>query len=520
MKQANTDFKFSIVSAVYNVENYLSEAIESIINQDIGFKDSVELILVDDGSSDHSGKICDEYQKKYPENIKVIHKSNGGVASARNAGIAIANGRYINFMDSDDKLTPDTLSAVYDFFIRHEQEIDLVSVPIYYFEQKTEPHRLNYKYASGKAQVIDLNDKYSYVQMSSASAFFKTAVLNSDPFDTSLRYAEDSKAIMKLLLDNPRYGIVPQGRYLYRARSTMDSALNGSKQHREWYIDCLKNYIFWALNEAKAKFGKIPEFVQYNIMYDLQGRFKVDEIPASVLTSNEKEIFMKMLFDAVFQIDDHIILEQKNLSKELKDYILSIKKAPDSGALQFDDQQEDAYFHYSDLNTANASSYQLRLKGLEILENDIIVKGAAKIYLRFPYPSRLYLRITSGSNIQTVNCCFHEDSDNVFRFDSRKLAVFLNFTAALPVDLISTSCKIEFCIDIDGHTVCSSNLYRMPDFPLLAGKQELFINDKKYIVSLNSEQISIERATSFTKLKIQTISSLRKIHKKCKSILH
>ena len=108
----------------------------------------------------------------------------------------MARGRYVNFMDSDDKLTPDTLSSVYDFFIEHDKEVDLVSVPIFYFEQKNEPHRLNYKYTSDKAQVIDLTTHYSYVQMSSASAFFKREALNDHTFDTSLRYAEDSKAIM------------------------------------------------------------------------------------------------------------------------------------------------------------------------------------------------------------------------------------------------------------------------------------------------------------------------------------
>ena len=64
-------FKFSIISAVYNAENYLEDAIQSILVQDIGFQDSVELILVDDGSPDSSGSICDFWQKKYPDNIKV-----------------------------------------------------------------------------------------------------------------------------------------------------------------------------------------------------------------------------------------------------------------------------------------------------------------------------------------------------------------------------------------------------------------------------------------------------------------
>ena len=135
-KSETYSFKFSVITAVYNVASYLSEAIESILCQDIGFKDSVELILVDDGSTDSSGKICDHYQALYPDNIKVLHKPNGGAASARNAGIALASGRYLNFLDGDDKLSPGTLSAVYHFFSTVDDQISLVSVPIQFFEKK------------------------------------------------------------------------------------------------------------------------------------------------------------------------------------------------------------------------------------------------------------------------------------------------------------------------------------------------------------------------------------------------
>lgn len=90
--------KLSIIVPVYNVEKYLRECIHSILNQK--FQD-FELILVNDGSTDSSRLICDEYSKK-DTRIKVIHKENGGLSSARNAGIDIANGIYLSFVDSDD----------------------------------------------------------------------------------------------------------------------------------------------------------------------------------------------------------------------------------------------------------------------------------------------------------------------------------------------------------------------------------------------------------------------------------
>lgn len=91
---------FSIVVPIYNVENYLEECLNSILTQTFDF---YELILVNDGSSDNSGKIADEYAKKYKQ-IKVIHKENGGLSSSRNSGIKRAIGDYLLFVDSDDLL--------------------------------------------------------------------------------------------------------------------------------------------------------------------------------------------------------------------------------------------------------------------------------------------------------------------------------------------------------------------------------------------------------------------------------
>ena len=136
-------YKFSIVMSVYNVEAYINEAVDSILNQDIGFEENVQIVFVDDGSQDRSGKICEEYQERFPQNMVVIHKENGGLSSARNEGLKHVEGRYINFFDPDDKLSANTLSRVYYFFSQHDEEVDLVSIPIYLFGAQSGPHILN-----------------------------------------------------------------------------------------------------------------------------------------------------------------------------------------------------------------------------------------------------------------------------------------------------------------------------------------------------------------------------------------
>ena len=102
---------FSILIPVYNVEKYLPACIESVLQQ--SFTD-YEVILVDDGSKDRSGQICDEYRSKYPEKFFVEHKPNQGLISARRAGLNLASGRYVCFLDSDDCWMKFTLSRLYE----------------------------------------------------------------------------------------------------------------------------------------------------------------------------------------------------------------------------------------------------------------------------------------------------------------------------------------------------------------------------------------------------------------------
>ena len=93
----------SIIVPVYNVEKYLKECVASLLHQTLK---QYEIILVDDGSTDSSGRICDRYASK-DSHIRVVHKENGGLSSARNAGLDVAKGRYIGFVDSDDYILPD-----------------------------------------------------------------------------------------------------------------------------------------------------------------------------------------------------------------------------------------------------------------------------------------------------------------------------------------------------------------------------------------------------------------------------
>ena len=111
--------KLSVIVPVYNVERYLPQCLDSILPQSTP---ECRIILVDDGATDRSGEICDSYAQKY-ENVTVIHKPNGGLSSARNAGMEIARGRYVCFVDSDDYIAEGAVARLLEWIGQSEADI-------------------------------------------------------------------------------------------------------------------------------------------------------------------------------------------------------------------------------------------------------------------------------------------------------------------------------------------------------------------------------------------------------------
>ena len=266
---------FSVIMASYNNDKYLEDAVESLTVQNFGFEHNVELIIVDDGSSDDSLKIAKKYQKNYPYNIQVISKENGGQASARNLGLEYAKGDYINFLDSDDKLSPNTFKAVYDFLVKNPAA-DVISIPITFFDNQKGAHILNYKYKNEK--VVNLLDEPDYPQLSASSAFIKREAIGNLRFNTGLVNSEDALFINKILIDNPKLGLVKNANYLYRKRFDESSTIDNSQKKKGFFTDRLKYYFKELIDYSVKKYGKTPKFIQYTLLYDLQWMVKVEEI--------------------------------------------------------------------------------------------------------------------------------------------------------------------------------------------------------------------------------------------------
>ena len=137
--------KVSVIVPVYNAERYIKNCLDSLAAQTYPFE-KTEVILADDGSSDASAAICQNYAENFA-NIIFLHQEKKGVSAARNLGLTHASGKYIFFLDADDRLTPNTVEDCVKFFESVHNKVDLITYPIetYYHGKKLQPH-FRYQY--------------------------------------------------------------------------------------------------------------------------------------------------------------------------------------------------------------------------------------------------------------------------------------------------------------------------------------------------------------------------------------
>ena len=319
-EKSDCQFKFSIIMAAYNVEKYLDKAIDSIINQTIGFEENVQLIIVDDGSIDKSKDIAKAYAEKYPENILFLSKENGGQASARNLGLKYAKGKYLNFLDSDDYISKNTLEEVYKFFEKHTEEIDILTIPMILFERAEGPHRLNNKFDKGN-RIIDLLEEPNNPLLSSSSSFIKAESFRGHEFDENLVNLEDALIINKILLDKKRYGVIDTCNYYYRQRSIRGSTVDKVKAKKGYFTDRLADFYENIIDYSISLEGKVPNFIQYLMAYDLQWLLKVPNLKVFD-TKEEIQEFWEHLYFVIHHIDEDVIIGNENIEQDSRSFFM------------------------------------------------------------------------------------------------------------------------------------------------------------------------------------------------------
>lgn len=331
-KYAKNEFFFSIVMATYNVAPYIDEAMESLIKQQLDFKKNVQVIIVNDGSTDKSLEKAEAWREKYPNNIVVIDEKNSGVSVARNAGIEAAKGKYINFLDPDDMLDEGVLLRVKWFFMKHP-DIKITHIPLYTFEAKSEPHILN-KYFDKDEEIIDISKKSKKIFAHISSSFF-LRTLFADPslrFEEGRKYGEDFALVAKLVEQEKKFALINNFFYRYRARSAGDSAMDSSRSDSATYIPNIKMMLELARTHEKG--GRIDKWLQNMLIYDLAWKVRRQELPFEGSSEFYTE-YLDLVYELLQYIDESEIRAVGHLRCVQKEALVHLKN---SGKLPLQDK--------------------------------------------------------------------------------------------------------------------------------------------------------------------------------------
>lgn len=251
--------KYTFIIPVYNVEKYLRECIDSILCQT--YKD-YGIILIDDGSTDGSGVICDEYSKKF-NNISVIHKSNGGASSARNVGLNLAQSRYVIFLDSDDYWDSHQGLECIDNAIGNEKIDIFCFASKDYFEETKEMQNDRYDYPESMNKLTPLGSlkyqiEHDLYNLSPNKKVYRRSFLmeNNLQFIEGIR-SEDVEFGLRIANYMPRYKFLNEKIYVYRHRkgSITDSV---DEKHIDNYFQIVKKYSSYPFK---------PEIEEYMLSY-------------------------------------------------------------------------------------------------------------------------------------------------------------------------------------------------------------------------------------------------------------
>lgn len=318
------EYKVSIIVPIYNVEKYLRKCLDSLLNQTIDPKD-IEILLINDGSTDNSIEICKEYSEVFPV-FKFYSKENEGLSATRNYGIERANGKYLMYLDSDDSYSPETVKQVTDFFDTVYDEVDLVTFldqPYDSEGNRLKPHS-RYKYLT-KDGVYDL-EKYPYIMQTRVNVCVKNAGSENVLFPTINKDGhEDQQYNNQILMKKMKIGYCSRGEYQYnRGNET-------SIMHVRFYPIYIFEGTTKYYEEMFEEFnGHVPRYFQVMFMHDVSWKLKENMLFPYHLKGEEYEKALDRLKHLMDYIDDDVILKNPTTDNYHRHFFMNWKNDKDA----------------------------------------------------------------------------------------------------------------------------------------------------------------------------------------------
>lgn len=258
----------SVVIPVYNTEKYLKQCIDSVLNQTYH---ELEIILIDDGSTDNSGKICDEYAVK-DARIYVIHQKNGGLSQARNSGIEFSHGQYLIFIDSDDYINKQMIEKLYHAIKETKADLGICDFDFYYEEDSQIPYKQCI--SPIKSEILSTQDAVNKLLLDEGwfyivawNKIYKRELWDNLRFPIGFIH-EDEAVIHRILIQCRRVVSIDEKLYYYRQipGSIMHSGVD--KRHLDYYSALADRLIVLNKNITDSAFKTIAYKYWYHYMDD------------------------------------------------------------------------------------------------------------------------------------------------------------------------------------------------------------------------------------------------------------
>lgn len=263
-------YEFSVIMAVYNVEEYIEEAMQSILDQTIGFE-HIQVIMVDDCSTDNSASICERYAALYPENVVFVRKqSNTGAADTRNAAIDHICGVLTMAVDPDDHIDLALFEKVYEYYGQVSNQVDVITVPMHLFEAQQGYH-ISSRYDHDTTKVVDIEKEWYGIKLGVCGAFIKSEVFRKYRYPVSLTVdCEDTYLITEIILEKKKYAVLSGYEYHYRKRNVKNSLTQTNGDKKEWYIDKIRDFQLRLIAFSRKEYGSVLRYIQFLCIYILQ----------------------------------------------------------------------------------------------------------------------------------------------------------------------------------------------------------------------------------------------------------
>ena len=468
----------SVIVPVYNAEKYLSDTFDSLVSQSMP-KDKMEVIVVDDGSTDNSLDICRDYEKIFSF-FYVYTQENSGVAESRNRGMSLAKGKYIMFLDSDDKLDISTVENVVAFFEEHFYETDLVTYPLdTYINGKIQKKHYRYDYLK-ESGIYDVTENIYALQT------HMNICIKNNPgfvFDNSMLLHEDQKFIMSVLQEKMTIGFCKEAMYYYMRN---EDGIMGSKLSPLYIFETTISFY----EELFSKYSVVPEYFQALFVHDLNWKLRLNVLFPYNYGKKDFERAIDRIRKLLKQVDLKVITDHPIMDEFHKVYFIRLRDTVVTPVVS----DNMLSLISGDVLLFQKKSVELLINSIKIISGELRIIGALKsAVFDFCEEYDLYLyRRDKNGDLTREKLDLYDSAESYYRCKT-KTNLFPGFTCVTKAVSDST---YFFAVRIDGMLFKLKDFYFFKECGISKDVPVLFAED--HMIRFTDSGFSLTQATRYS----------------------